>query len=367
MAGSLQFARRLGAALVLCGLVMLLARPAQALSLGEPLIDSFLAEPLRARLPVDGKAPGIHSLRARMLPPSAYARLGLFPPAHPLEDFQIELEGDSVQGYWFNILSREAIREPILSILLRIEDKERSLVRQIHLVLDQQPLPRHSSIAAASPSQSTPMPTTVPAADRPDPSPVTATAPAAHRPSAEVDTPDPFRLPELQPILSATKPGAGPAAGTPAAPPLPEAESAWPVPQPILRQARASAPAPPVPTESQTYGPIKAGEVLSRISQIVRPTPSISIHKMSAALYALNPQAFRGGPHTLILGALLRVPSAEFLRDFEDELDWYTPTRTSPKDPGAQTPPARTQTSPARPETPFTVPASLESLNPVPR
>lgn len=61
---------------------------------------------------------------------------------------------------------------------------------------------------------------------------------------------------------------------------------------------------------SDSYGPVREGEVLSRIAIQFRPAPHpLSTCRTSVAIYWLNPTAFHGSIHRLKRGASIRVPS----------------------------------------------------------
>ena len=71
---------------------------------------------------------------------------------------------------------------------------------------------------------------------------------------------------------------------------------------------------PTVRRVAQYYGPVRAGESLSRIAQQVRPDSSIPLAQMAGALMQANPHAFFGDAHALKAGVTLRIPSLTDIR-----------------------------------------------------
>lgn len=292
--------------LAVCGgLALGLTGTAFALGIGTPEASSYLTEPLLLRVPIDADRTDLRTaaVQARILPASAYALFGLSPPGQPLPEFKISIQGDREQGYWLKVTSEKAIREPILSLLIEIRDRHGSLIRHVDLLLDP---PAQSGAIQTAEAKPAPSPEAVPAASRQSATTTSAsqTAEATDAPSAAV-------------IIRQSETGTVPAQTTHAAAP-----SSPKLAPPDPRNFTPGAPAILTGTAGE-YGPIRRGEVLSRISQLVRPDPNISIHKMSAALYQLNPQAFDGSPHSLRAGAYLRVPGSQELDLFNGHLAWY--------------------------------------------
>lgn len=332
---------RLGQQLALCGGMALgLSGTAFALSIGQPDTSSYLTEPLMLRVPIEADHSDLRlsTVRARILPAGAYTRLGLTPPQHPLKDFKVRVLGDTTQGYWLQVTTRAGVREPILGLLIEVKDRHGSLIRHVELLLDppsrvttaqgQIPQPSAAREAASGPMQAALVP-----------------APASSKPAIiETETPT-SSLGSTQITPARTTPSVSATTSSPA--PLAPARS---IPEPPATAVTASSPS--TLWISQSYGPIRAGEVLSRIAQIVRPSPDISIQKMSAALFQLNRQAFGAGPHELHAGAYLQIPGQAVLENFEGQLAWYQGEKPRPSAPVA--------IEPVTQQTPVAAPAAVE-------
>ena len=96
------------------------------------------------------------------------------------------------------------------------------------------------------------------------------------------------------PVAGAAKPATSTAVATPAI-------------QPSAPPARVISSTSVASTES--YGPVKAGDTLSKIAASVKPS-SVSLEQMLVALYRENKDAFAGNVNRLKKGQILRVPSA---------------------------------------------------------
>ena len=111
-------------------------------------------------------------------------------------------------------------------------------------------------------------------------------------------------------------PGRAPAAPATAAQPSAAPSQAAPaqtaeVTAPRATPARASA--EPAGPASNEYGPVRAGETLSRIARQVR-RPGATPEQMQVAIYRNNPQAFSDNMNVLLRGAMLAIPPVERIR-----------------------------------------------------
>jgi FimV-like protein len=271
-----------GTSALISGLVVSLATPSYAVSIGTPQFDSHLTQALNLKIPVrdHGTAVQVNAYSARLLTGPDYDAVGLDRPGHPIDDFTVLLEAGNSDQFWVKILSSQPIREPILTLLLELSRGQETLIRQIDLLLDP-PLPMARK----------PAPEKLTAEFRAD------TAPALAATIAPLLT--------TQPVLS----------------------NAALAPRAMSKQnIRALNDIPPYSASNEQYGPIRDGESLSRIAQRARPDQRISIAKMAAALKHYNPQAFFGSMHELRVGVMLRVPSQDEIASFDRDLAWYKNT-----------------------------------------
>ncbi|WP_353220056.1 FimV/HubP family polar landmark protein [Salinisphaera sp. S4-8] len=77
-------------------------------------------------------------------------------------------------------------------------------------------------------------------------------------------------------------------------------------PEPTAAPARAE-------PRSDRYGPVAAGETLSRIAARLR-RPDTTLDQMQVAIYRNNPQAFSDNMNILLRGAMLAIPPVERIR-----------------------------------------------------
>lgn len=104
-------------------------------------------------------------------------------------------------------------------------------------------------------------------------------------------------------------------------------------PSSSMRAAAPQITRPSIRRVTQSYGPVRSGESLSRIAQRVRPDRSISLEQMAGALMQANPHAFFGDAHGLKAGVTLRIPDVSEIRAssrISDLLD-ERPTQSRPR------------------------------------
>lgn len=225
---------------------------AAALQLGQIQVKSALGEPLLAEIPLTPASPAeLQNLSARLASSEEFERAGITDgrPNVPLQ-FSVANENG---GKVIRITSTEAVDNPYLDLLIEVNSRAGSSVREYTILLD----PPGSSMAQQAPVSSAPAPAYAP--------PRSSAAPAA---------------------------------------------SAAPVPHPA--SAAASRPSAPSPAaRSGEYGPIAHGQSLSSVARATVPQ-GVDINQMMLALKAANPDAFyRDNINALKTGAVLRVPSRE--------------------------------------------------------
>ena len=224
---------------------------AMALDLGQVQVKSTLGEPLLAEIPLHPANPAeLQHLTVQLASNEDFARAGIVGgrttiPLH----FSVAKTagGQSV----IRITSSVAVDDPYLDLLLQVNDKAGTSVREFAILLD----PPGSHMTASA-------------------------APAAAAAS--------------RPVRRAAAPAA---------------------PRPSRATAAAPAPAPAAPTHSAApatgqFGPVQRGQTLSSIAHATAPA-GVDISQMLVALKQANPDAFyRDNINALKTGAVLRVPTA---------------------------------------------------------
>lgn len=243
---------------VLC-VAALLAHPAvRAVGLGSVEVESRLNQPLRAEIPLLSLGQvDVDALNVRLAEPEDFERIGLERRAVLTRlEFTVDMSG---QRPVVRISSDEAVRDPFLSFLVRMDWPQGRLLREYTILLDPPVL------APAAAPQPEPAPSRAVERERPE-----AAQPATER------QPEP-----------ASRPTAGAAA--------PE------------RRVMPPSETRPTPAAGE-YGPVRSGETLWRIADDTRPG-DISINQMMMALLRTNPDAFfKDNINALKRGAVLRVP-----------------------------------------------------------
>ena len=152
--------------LLLLGL--LAAGLAQAVTLGQIRVISYLNQPLEAEIELIGVEPGQHEdLRIRVANQDQFDRLGI-----PYTRFLADLRFDVIQtsGRWVvRVRSRQPVNEPFLDFPVQMTWPEGQIVRQYTLLLDPLTLSRPATVRrapspAAAPPRTAPEPATAPVA-----------------------------------------------------------------------------------------------------------------------------------------------------------------------------------------------------------
>src|SRR5690606_17797953 len=190
------------------------------------------------------------------------------------------------------VTSTAPVEEPLLTFLIEADWGQGRLVREYSALID-------APDTIAAPAQP---PIQAPVVDAGDRIIRPASAPA---PVAAVEDGPPAPEPAIEPDPEL------------AAPPV--AEEAAPTPVEPLAPPPPAVPAPPPPVATASvpgeYGPVQAGDTLSRIVQGMARDDGVSVNQMMLALVRTNPQAFIGGNINLLReGAVLRMPDASEAR-----------------------------------------------------
>lgn len=272
--------RRLNAALAAA--LLLTAGHSWALGLGRIEVKSRRNEPLLAEIPIVSTTPGeLAALQARLASPETFRRVGLSPPAGIAADLQFSLGRDDKGRPVIRVTTLRPVEQPVVNFLIEVDWGNGRLVREYSALID---VPNTAEAVAAAPMQ---LPQ--PAEDNR----VQRAVAAAEAAPAPVVAPEPTPAPE-----PASAPDAAPAAPPPAI-----------IPEPLP-------PAPPSRSASGLaggeYGPVKAGESLTRIASRLGLREAGSLDQALVALLRANPEAFiQGDVNRLRRGAVLRIPSRE--------------------------------------------------------
>lgn len=289
---------------------------AQALSLGEISVASYLNEPFRASVPLTSlKAGEIEQLQAQLAPDRLWTAQGLEKSSF-LVNLRFEvIPGRTADAATLNISSDDVAREPFFSFLLQVSNQAEKLVREYTVLLDPN-RPTRLQEPETAPAESAPAPAVSVTSDLPSLPTGDETAPARTAPAQT----------SAEPASSQASPAApAPAPPAPVSPFRSAAsERAVSVPNPQVfegDQARIATPVPkpvavdPMAADGQTYGPVKAGETLWVIARTVRPSERVTMNQVMWALFSNNPDQFDGNLNLVKRGAVLAVPSEAVMRD----------------------------------------------------
>lgn len=286
--------------------LLLAAGNVLALGLGQIEVKSRINQPLLAEIPIVSTTPGeLQALQARLASPETFRRVGLQPPQGIAADLRFSLGNDARGRPVIRVTTAAPVNQAVLNFLIEVDWGQGRLVREYSALVD---APRTTS-ATLQPAIS---------------APVVAAPNIVKRPVTPVETPISSEPLQSQSSAPATPVATAPAAvaesapqPSPASEPAPVSTAIAPQPrelppasQPAPREAVASAPAA-VASPSQ-YGPIKAGETLSKIAASLDRTRQYSLDQTMLALLRANPDAFLSDNVNLLRkGAVLRVPGSE--------------------------------------------------------
>ncbi len=255
-----------------------------ALGLGEIDVSSRLNQRLVASIPLyEVTAEDLASLRVSIASNAEFERVGLERPAF-LSSLRFEVKTDGRPR--IEVTSTEVAREPVLTLLLNVNEGGNQVTREYAVLLDP---PDYRAVDSASTGfYETATESQRPAAQVVAAPPAPAAAPAA-RPAPVAPTPRPTPTPEPTPV--------------PTTVPAPEPTAAARQTTPAPFEADAEVPA-------GSYGPVSAQETLWSIATRMRP-PGATMDQVLLAIYRGNPQAFDRGINGLLKGAVLSIPSSE--------------------------------------------------------
>lgn len=294
--------------------LLLAAGNALALGLGQIEVKSRINQPLLAEIPIISTTPGeLQALQARLASPETFRRVGLQPPQGVAADLRFSLGNDARGRPVIRVTTVAPVNQAVLNFLIEVDWGQGRLVREYSALVD---APRTASAplqpAISAPEVSAPNVVQRPVAAPPAPSPAPlepriATAPLPPAAPAAVpaaEAAQPIAAAEPAPVSTAITPPPLAPQPRPAATPSPPREVVAAAPAP------SAAPAPPPPPSQ--YGPVKAGETLSKIASELDRARDYSLDQTMLALLRANPDAFLNDNINLLRqGAVLRVPDGD--------------------------------------------------------
>ena len=284
--------------IVFTTLLLLVAGNALALGLGQIEVKSRINQPLLAEIPIVSTTPGeLQALQARLASPETFRRVGLQPPQGIAADLRFSLGNDARGRPVIRVTTVAPVNQAVLNFLIEVDWGQGRLVREYSALID---APRTAS-APLQPAVNAPVvaaPNVVQRPLAPVETPIT-TAPLEPEPDAPAA---PVAVVPAAPVESVAQPTAG-------AEPAPVSSAIMPEPAQAPAQKVVVAASSAVPGAPSQYGPIKAGETLSRIATSLDRTSSYSLDQTMLALLRANPDAFLNDNINLLRqGAVLRVP-----------------------------------------------------------
>lgn len=260
---------------------------AAALGLGQIELKSKLGQPLVAEIPIISSDPAeLEQLQAGLPSPDTFARIGLQLPDEFVSSLQFTPAVDAAGRPVIRVTSEAPVTDPLLTFLVEVDWGQGRLVREYSALVD---APR----TVSAPVQPAIEEATVGPANTIEREPVVASEPPPEAPAAEVSA------------------AANPAEAKPSADDTSIAASPEPAPTPAPVATSAPAPAAVARVGSE-YGPVKAGDSLSRIATQVGDGSGQSLNQTMIALLRANPEAFiSGNINRLKQGVVLRLQAGD--------------------------------------------------------
>ena len=228
---------------------------AAALGLGDAALKSRLNQPLEVEIALVGANMDADRPEATIGTEAMHAAAGIT-TVGLLRQLRVEVSTSAERGAHVRVSTERAIREPVVSFLLVVENAREHVTREYTLLLD-------------PPGYSLPM----------------------------IAAPEPVL--ELAPASTATI----------AALPAPRNEREPAQHKPAQREPAQREPAQ---REPEQLGPVSPGDTLSELAMGLGKDPGVTWAQMTWALYRMNPQAFLGGDINMLRSNVyLKVPAAE--------------------------------------------------------
>ena len=302
----MMFSRRPLTRSLLLSLSLAAAAPVHAIGVGNIDILSNLNQPLLAKIHILASPDeGIRAsnLKVRVASREQHARYGLPYPAL-LKSARFIVTPDGNGGFLVRATTSRPVKEPLLNFLLEVDWGKGRLYKEVALLLDPPGYQQLPVTAAKQP--------------KPEPRPATPVAPHPSSETAAVSSVDEGYQPVFTTPTSplpASRPATSldtdvfvlqPEDLEPPAPPARKAKK----PKRKVARARSRAPARPVLADGR-YGPVKAGDSLSKIARRVagKHADKATIKALMEAIYAANPHAFSGSMDALEKNTYLTIPN----------------------------------------------------------
>lgn len=270
--------------------LLLAAGQTWALGLGQIEVKSRRNQPLLAEIPIISTAPGeLAALQARLASPETFRRVGLAPPSGIAADLQFSLGRDAKGRPVIRVTTLKPVDQGVLDFLIEVDWGSGRLVREYSALID---APNAVTGVVQAPVQ-LPQPPAENLVQRPAPAlvPSASTSSASAPAAAENQNPPAPAMPASEAVGSSAI----------AVAPLP------PAPMPVTASR-----AEPKTAPTTEYGPVKAGETLTKIAGKLGLRQAGSLDQALLALLRANPDAFLGDDvNRLRQGAVLHVPSRE--------------------------------------------------------
>jgi pilus assembly protein FimV len=271
--------------------------PASALDVDSIELKSGLGQPLLAEIPVLSADPAeLRKLQVRLASPATFARIGLERPHGVVASLKFKLARDGRGRPVIRVTSATPVEQDFLTFLVQADWGDGRLVREYSVSLS-------APNAMASPIS--------PSIELPD---VAMARTITRAPVADIEghtTPTPAEPVQPIPLASAK----GPTTAQPShAMPKPGVESPA---KPVSSLATAPTPTRLRGAATGDYGPVQAGDTLSKIAGAYADD-RYSLNQAMLALLRVNPGAFIGGNINLLhRGAILHAPSADELSRYD--------------------------------------------------
>ncbi|MEO6155355.1 MAG: FimV/HubP family polar landmark protein [Thermomonas sp.] len=288
-------------------LLLLAAGNALALGLGQIEVKSRINEPLLAEIPIISTTPGeLQALQARLASPDTFRRVGLEPPQGIAADLRFTLGNDAHGRPVIRVTTVAPVTQAVVNFLIEVDWGQGRLVREYSALVD---APRTAS-APLQPAISAPVVAAPNVVQRPLVT-MPVAAPTPPPVPTQITTAPLPPMPAPAPVATLPAPAEPMPAPMPAAEPAPVSSAVAPPPRAVVVAIPTPAPQPTAMTPSQ-YGPVKAGETLSKIASGLDQAVGYSLDQTMLALLRANPDAFLSDNINLLRqGVVLRVPGSD--------------------------------------------------------
>ncbi len=287
---------------LLLSLTLAATVPAHAIGVGDIDILSHLNQPLLAQIQILAeKSEGIRAgnLSVRIASRAQHAKYGLpYPTALKSARFIVSPRGDG--GFLVRATTNRPLKEPLLNFLLEVDWGKGKLYKEVALLLDP-PGYQQLPVTVAKSKTDAPVPASAIVTEAPPSEEVTE----AYQPPFTSTPPLPVAAQPLDAEVFVLSPED--LTPRPAAKPTRKA-------RPKRKAATVrSRPSTPPAIEDGRYGPVRAGDSLSKIARrIAGPgADKATIKALMEAIYAANPHAFAGSMDALEKNTYLTIPTKD--------------------------------------------------------